>query len=259
MRSPCIAIGSVVLGLMGSNACGESLKVETPRGAVVDVILDTPEGKGPFPAVVLGPGGDYPMAQPAVAQTARQLVERGVAVFRFNWAYYTRDPQAGRPSKDFVLEVEDMTAVLNRARSDPRVAGDKLFIGGKSLGSLVAWNVFQSNKDLKAAVLLTPICSRVAEGSSAPVPTGDARYPGVASETRPLAFILGNQDHLCAAPLLYRFAAGTGSTSRVAVIAGDHSFEIPGLTGSAAAEAALRNTRLAGMLAADFIAGAARR
>ena len=259
MRSPCIAIGSVVLGRMVSNACSESLKVETPRGAVVDVIVDTPEGKGPFPAIVLGPGGDYPMAQPAVAQPARQLVEHGIAVFRFNWAYYTNDPKAGRPSKDFMLEVEDMTAVLNRARSDPRVSADKLFIGVKSLGSLVAWNVFQSNKDLKAAVLLTPVCSRIAEGSSVPVPTGDVRYPGVAVETRPLAFILGDQDHLCAAPLLYRFAAGTGSTSRVAVIAGDHSFEIPGLTGSAAAEATLRNTRLAGMIAADFIAGAARR
>ena len=109
-----------------------------------------------------------------------------------------------------------------------------------------------------AAVLLTPVCSRIAEGSSVPVPTGDVRYPGVAAETLPIAFILGDQDHLCAAPLLYRFAAGTGSTSRVAVIAGDHSFEIPGLTGSAAAEATLRNTRLAGMLAADFIAGIAR-
>ena len=259
MSRPYVAIGSLALGLIASNAFCESLKVETPRGAILDVILDLPEGSGPFPAIVLGPGGDYPMVQPALVQPARQLVERGVAVFRFNWAYYTKDPKAGRPSQDFVLEIEDMAAVLSRARSDPRIASDKLFIGGKSLGSLVAWKILQSNKDLKAAVFLTPICSSVAAGSSVPTPTGDVRYPGVASELRPLAFILGEQDPLCAVPLLYRFAAGTGSTSRVAVIAGDHAFEIPGLTGSAATESTLRNTSLAGMFAADFIAGIARR
>lgn len=259
MRSPCVVVSALVLGLIVQNASGESLKVETPRGVVLDVISDIPEGRGPFPAVVLGPGAAYPMALPALEQPARQLVERGVAVFRFNWAYYTNDPQTGRPSKDFVLEVEDMAAVLSKARSDPRIAADKLFVGGKSLGSIVAWKVLQSNKELKGALLLTPICSGVTDGSSAPAPTGDAGYPGVASEIRPLAFILGEQDPLCATPLLYRFAAGTGSRSRVAVVSGDHAFQIPGLAGSAAAEATLRNARLAGLFAADFVAEAARR
>jgi len=259
MRSPYVVISALVLGLIVQNASSESLKVETPRGAVLDVILDIPDGGGPFAAVVLGPGAAYPMALPALEQPARQLVERGVAVFRFNWAYYTKDPQAGRPSTDLVLEVEDMAAVLSKASSDPRIAVDKLFVGGKSLGSIVAWKVLRSNKQLKGALLLTPICSRATDGSSAPTPTGDAGYPGVAVEMRPLAFISGDQDPLCAAPLLYRFAAGTGMVSRVAVVAGDHAFQIPGLTGSDAAEATLRNARLAGVFAADFIAQAAKR
>jgi len=254
-----LAILALILGLVAQNASGESVKVETPRGAVLDVIADIPDGKGPFPAVVLGPGEAYPMALPALEQAARQLVERGVAVFRFNWAYYTKDSQAGRPSKDLVLELEDMTAVLSKARSDSRIAGDRLFVGGKSLGSIVAWRALQTSKELKGALLLTPICSRVAAGATAPTPTGDAVYPGVASETRPLAFILGEQDPLCAVPLLYRFVAGTGSTSRVAVVGGDHGFQIPGLTGAAATEATLRNARLAGVFAADFLAEAARR
>jgi dienelactone hydrolase len=259
MKSPYVAICCLVLGLITQAVSAESLKVDTPRGAVLDVISDIPDGKGPFPAVVLGPGQAYPMALPALEQPARQLVERGVAVFRFNWAYYTKDSQAGRPSRDLVLEVEDMTAVLSKARSDPRIAGDKLFVGGKSLGSIVAWRVLQANKELKGALLLTPICSRATEGSSTPTPQGDAVYPGVAAETRPLAFILGEQDPLCPAPLLYRFAAGTGATSRVAVVGGDHGFQIPGLGGSAGAEATLRNARLAAVFAADFVAEAARR
>ena len=258
MQIRYVAFSVFVLGLIVQNAFGESLKVETPRGAVLDVISDIPEGKGPFPAIVLGSGANYPMALPALEQPARQLVERGVAVFRFNWAYYTKDPQAGRSSTGLVLEVEDMTAVLNKARSDPRIAADKLFVGGKSLGSVVAWRVLQLNKEIKGALLLTPLCSRVIEGSTAPTPTGDAGYPGVAAELRPLAFILGEQDPQCAAPLLYRFAAGTGSTSRVAVVGGDHGFQIPGLTGNVAAEVTLRNARLAGVFAADFIAEAAR-
>lgn len=250
-----MAIGSLATGPTDSHTLCQTLKIGTPRGAIVDVLLDLPAGNGPFPAIVLGPGGDYAMVRPALAQAARQLVARGIAVFRFNWAYYTQE--AGHPSQDLALEVEDMAAVLSRARADPRIAGDKLFVGGKSLGSLVAWRLLQSNKDLRAAVMLTPICSSITEESSAPTPTGDARYPGAAAELRPLAFILGEQDPFCAVPLLYRFAAGTGSTSRVAVIAGDHSFEIPGLTASAATESTLRNTSLAGMFAADFIAGIA--
>lgn len=259
MQRSCIVSSAFVLALSVQNSSAEPLKMETPRGAVLDVIADFPEGKGPFPAVVLGSGEAYPMALPALDQPARQLVERGVAVFRFNWAYYTKAPQAGRPSKDLALEVEDMTAVLTKARSDPRIASDKLFVGGKSLGSIVAWKVLSSNKELKGALLLTPICSRVTEGSTSPTPTGDTLYPSVASETRPLAFILGEQDPLCAAPLLYRFVAGAGVTSRVAVVGGDHGFQIPGLTGPAAAEVTLRNARIAGIFAADFVAEAAKR
>jgi dienelactone hydrolase len=259
MKNRYVAIAVFAMGMIVQNVFGESLKLETPRGVVLDVISDVPDGKGPFPAVILGPGANYPMALPALEQPARQLLERGVAVFRFNWAYYTKDPQTGRSSTDLVLEVEDMTAVLNKARSDPRIAADKLFVGGKSLGSVVAWRVLRLNKELKGALLLTPLCSRVPDGSTEPTPTGDARYPGAPSETRPLAFILGEQDPQCAAPLLYRFAASTGSASRVAVVAGDHSFEIPGLTGNAAVEATVRNARLAGLFAADFIAEGARR
>ena len=52
---------------------------------------------------------------------------------------------------------------------------------------------------------------------------------------------------------------GTTNPQSKLDVAGDHTFQIPGLTGSAAAEATLRNARLAGVLAADFIAEAARR
>ena len=82
MQNRYVAIGVFMLGTIVPNVFGESLKVETPRGDVLDVISDIPDGKGPYPAVVLGPGTNYPMALPALEQPTQQLLERRFQVTR---------------------------------------------------------------------------------------------------------------------------------------------------------------------------------
>jgi hypothetical protein len=258
MRKLLSPFSALVLLLTAQAAGAQMLQVQTPRGVMLEVSADFPAGKGPFPAVVLAPGQGYPMTQAGIEQPARKLVERGVAVFRFNWAYYTKDAKEGRPSKDLTLEVEDMQAVLDRARGDARVAADKLFVAGKSLGSIVAWKLLRADPQLKGAVLFTPICSRRQPGSDTPLPVADSNYPELSVEARPIAFIVGDHDPLCLAPQLYRFAAGAKGPVRVAVVGGNHSFEDPALTGAAATAATQRNIELVAQLAADFVATAAR-
>lgn len=234
----------------------DPLSIDTPRGARVQAIADFPAGPGPFPAVVLAPGQAYPMDMPALVQPARHLVDQGIAVYRFDWAYSTRTPRGG-PAADLSLELEDLAAVVAAAQADPRVDRSKLAVGGKSLGSLVAWRAFSADKSLKSGLFLTPLCSRAAPGQPAPTAVAEQNYPGISAERRPLAFILGDHDPLCNPSVLYRFAANAAGPVRIAVTGGDHSFENRLLHGAAADRARARNIQAVALFAASFIADAA--
>ena len=72
-------------------------------------------------------------------------------------------------------------------------------------------------------------------------------------EKRPISFIAGEQDPLCAAPALYRFAAQAGGATRVSIVGGDHGFSDPKVTGTAGAELTQKNVRIVAELAADFM------
>lgn len=233
-------------------ALGDTAHTATPRGAQLEVVADFPAGAGPFPAVVLAPGQGYHLALPALAQTAQQLVAHGIAVYRFNWAYFSSNPKAGRPSDDLSNELEDLQSVLKMARAEPRVAQDKVSVGGKSLGSLVAWKALSSDPSLRTGVFLTPVCSRTSGAEAQDF--SDANYPGVTAERRPVLFVAGDRDPLCAPRVLYAFAARSHGNTHVAIIGGDHGFENKTLVESAAVDAARnRNISLLSHISASFI------
>jgi predicted alpha/beta-hydrolase family hydrolase len=229
----------------------------TPRGATLPLRAEFPSGAGPFPALILAPGQRYPMDRPILERVASAVLACGVAVVRFDWAYLAAP--AGQPSQGLVLEQEDMLAVLDWARRDAGLAGDRLFVGGKSMGSVVAWRLFAAQPRLLGALLLTPLCTRPAGAGEAALAVGSENYPGLGLEARPLFLLAGDRDPQCAAADLYRFAAQAAGPARVAVLGGDH-----GLIDGAGSEAGhdrseARNAELAGTLAADFIATLLRR
>jgi dienelactone hydrolase len=174
-------------------------------------------------------------------------------VYRFNWAYFTATPKPGSPSEDLSNELQDINAVLATAVAEPRVAKGKLSVGGKSLGSVVAWSALVKNSALQAGLFLTPVCSHTPEGQTKPVFLGEENYPGVASEKRPLLFVAGDKDPLCAPEMLYRFAANSGGPARVAIVGGNHGYENPSLTVESALEARDRNIDLVTRLATSFL------
>jgi pimeloyl-ACP methyl ester carboxylesterase len=184
-------------------------------------LADFPAGNGPFPALVFAPGQRYHMALPIPVQVARQATARGIAVFRFDWSA----PGA---------EADDLRAMLALVRKDPRVAPRNTWAGGKSLGSVLAWQLLAEESALRGAVLLTPLVTP-------PGGTADGPYPNVEQQARPLLFVSGEQDSLCEPAALYRFAARAPGPVRVAVLDGGHD-----LGGEAGAE-------LAGRLVADFL------
>ncbi|MDP2370012.1 alpha/beta family hydrolase [Rhodoferax sp.] len=232
----------------------DALTAITPRDAAVPVIADFPAGPGPFAAIVLAPGQGYHMALPALEQTALRLVAQGIAVYRFNWAYFSGPTKGGAPSDDLSKELEDLRTVLALARAEPRVNPTQLSVGGKSLGSIVAWRAFAADASLRSGLFLTPVCSHVPKGQSIPVDVADENYPHITQERRPMAFIAGDRDPLCAPAVLYRLAAKAGTTPRVAIVGGDHGFGNRALTGDAATQAEARNVATVAQLVSDFLA-----
>jgi hypothetical protein len=197
------------------------------------------------------------MALPAMESTARALAEQGFAVFRFNWTYFMAEPRR-QPSPNLSAEAQDLQAVIAAARAHERVDARSVSVGGKSLGSVVAWRSFAMDPQLRSALLLTPVCSRVPRGETNPKPEAKENYPGLESERRPTLWIAGDSDPLCSTTVLYNFAATGHQVTRVAVVGGDHSFENKSLPTAEAEAFRTRNLQSVSTLAVGFVAEVSR-
>jgi acetyl esterase len=231
---------------------GAGTRAATPSGAVIELIEEHPVGAGPFPAVVLASGSGYDMRQPILERVAHALVAAGVGVIRFDWAYHVRDPQHGQQSADRAAEIEDLTTALALARKAPWVDPRRIAVGGKSLGSIIAWRVLRQEPDLRGALLLTPVCSpKPSDPPSSPIVDGN--YPGLRAETRPTAWILGKADPACATSVLYQYLANAGGGTQVDVLRGDHTFSEGSRADRGSATAVNeRSLDLVARLSADF-------
>lgn len=253
MRPSKFIFALVSTNLVALSALAQNVAVVKADGLRLSVITDFPPGEGKHPAIVLAPGQGYHMTLPVMEATARALTEQGIAVFRFNWAYFTAEPK-GQPSDDLSKELQDLQAVLAAARKHPRVKAQNLSVGGKSLGSVVAWRTFIADSQLQSALLLTPICSRVPKGETLPRSEGKENYPGFEAERRPTLWISGDKDPLCAPSALYGLAGTSAGAARVAIVGGDHSYENRALPPASADAALNRNLAAVSALAASFVA-----
>jgi predicted alpha/beta-hydrolase family hydrolase len=255
LRTPLFC--AALLLLSAANAHAQATSVKRNDGVEVSAIIDLPMGTGKVPAVVLAPGQGYHMTLPAMELTARALAEQGFAVFRFNWTYFTAEPRR-QPSPDLSVETQDLLAVIAAARAHARVDERTISVGGKSLGSVVAWRTFVADSRLRSALLLTPVCSRVPRGETVPKPEARENYPGLESERRPSLWIAGDSDTLCSTSVLYTFAATGPRATRVAVVGGDHSFENRTLSVSDAEAFRAKNLLSVSTLAVGFVSEVSR-
>lgn len=253
MRPLKVVFTVVTSTLFSIPARSEEVTINNADGVRLEARVDFPTGQGPFPAIVLAPGQAYPMNFPALEATTRSLTAQGIAVFRFNWAYFTAQPR-GQPSDDLSNELRDLQAVLSAARKSPKVQAKNLSVGGKSLGSIVAWQALAADLSLRSALLLTPICSRVPRGETLPRSETQVNYPAFETERRPTLSISGDRDPLCAPPILYRLAAASTGAARAAIVGGDHGYENRALPPTAADAARTRNIAAVSALAASFVA-----
>ena len=54
-----------------------ALTVGGAHAESTNLVVDYPEGAGPFPAVVMAPGQGYHLALPAMSESAKALVQHG--------------------------------------------------------------------------------------------------------------------------------------------------------------------------------------
>lgn len=122
---------------------------------IVDVVAHYPEARGPRPAIIILPGQSYHKELRLVRGLAEFAAKNGFVVLRFDWSFFYN--KEGEPSKNLAQERADVAAVLKFAQESPRVQQNRIYLVGKSLGSVVAANFFVDHGSLRALVLLTPL------------------------------------------------------------------------------------------------------
>jgi predicted alpha/beta-hydrolase family hydrolase len=213
-----VAVGAVGLSL-GRGARAEEpaakvevVKVSTPRGATFEASLHTP-AMANGTAVVLAPGQGYHRELPILKRSAEALAAAGFTALRFDWAYTAAK---GNASEDLSAEREDLEAAIARARALPGVT--KVVVGGKSLGSVVAFSrALEKSDDLAGLLLLT---FPLHEPGGRPRP-GVERFGEAAV---PTLVVQGDRDPLGSLMALYDVASQAKHAPRVVVVPGDHSY-----------------------------------
>ena len=184
----------------------------------LNLSVQSPEGKGPFPCVIICPGRGYHMDLPLIKDLADAAVKEGFVAVRFNWTFFI---EKTNPSRDGKQELGNIETVLALTKLMPAIDSTKVYLAGKSLGSLYAYAVFQDRPELKGCLLLTPIIPDSTAGAE--------YYPDLQSEFRKVVFILGSEDfHNCRLNNLYHYLAGCKASIPVVALAGGHSFNQAG-------------------------------
>lgn len=201
------------------------LSLRTPRGTDVHVILHRTTTNQHRSTLVLAPGQSCNYKNNLFEAIGAEGEKSDVAVIRFEWSYCNNPKAQERvPSDDLSNEIEDFQTVLTFAKNFNFGDQTKIIIGGKSLGSLVSYQVFAKETSLRSLLLLTPVCTYKPDPQSAPASCAEENYPNIGTETRPILFALGNQDPLCALPMLFDYLKITkGNVTALAGI-GDHGF-----------------------------------
>lgn len=215
--------------LMSASALAvTSEKITTPRGAQLEVTVH--EAGPKKPTIIVAPGQSCNSKGPIFETLGKNGALAGFTVVRFEWAYCLKDPTQPIPSDNLKNEIEDYAAVLKYAQALPSVDADKIILAGKSLGSIVAYSVFQATANAKALILLTPICSYTTDENNNPLPEPqrvcEESYPGLKKDTRPVMMTMGDRDSLCILNVLFDYLKDSAGNIQVSVAGGDHGFRL---------------------------------
>jgi predicted esterase len=222
----------------------ENKTINTPRGSDVEITIHS-SSTTKKPTIIVAPGQSCNSKGPLFETLGVKGSLENFTIVRFEWAYCLKDPSKPIPSDNLANEIEDFKTVMAYAISNPAVDAEKIIIAGKSLGSVVAYSVFQSTPSAKGLVLLTPLCTYTTDDNGNPLPTPlqvcEENYPLMKKDSRPIYMTMGDRDSACIVNVLFDYLKDSQGNVLVNVAGGDHGFRVKKLDGTIDAVKTQRN------------------
>ncbi|MGH7672251.1 MAG: alpha/beta hydrolase family protein [Gemmatimonadales bacterium] len=166
---------------------------------------------------VLAHGAGAGMRHPFMERIAQALATRGVATFRYEFAYM--EQKKGRPDPPAVAQARVRDAVLAAARAAP---GLPLLAGGKSFGG-------RMTSQAQAEEPLPGVRGLVFLGFPLHPPgrPGTARAGHLSDVHVPMLYLQGTRDEFAGLDLLRPVVASLGDRATLHLVeGGDHSFKV---------------------------------
>jgi len=214
--------------------------LKTPRGNLIKLDIYNP---GLQSVLLLGPGQGCSPRLDMYNAIASEAKTNGFTVVRLYWGYCISDPQNGNPSDDLSSEKEDFLTALGYIRDNLKFIDTNIFVGGKSLGTFVSFEIFTSQKSLQALVMLTPVCTDSTTNTQSHKNVFSENYPNLGSESRPVLLAQGNADPLCDVIHFQDFLKDKGNNFIPLVVKGNHGFGIQNPDGQLNAELGAKNLK----------------
>lgn len=186
----------------------------------VSALWDKP--RGATAALVLAHGAGAGMTHKHMEATSDGLVARGIAVFRYNFAYMDRGSK--RPDNPPVAHAAVRAAVAHAKK----LAGDlPLFAGGRSFGARMTSQA-QAVDPLPAIKGLVYFAWPLHPAGK----PGTDRAEHLAAVKLPMLFLQGSADELAETKLLKPVVASLGKRAKLHLVdQADHSFHVPAKSG----------------------------
>jgi len=205
----------------------------------VSAVVDRPEGR-PSALLALAHGAGAGIEHDFMAAVAHALVDRSVAVLRYNFPYIEA---GGWPPDRAPAATATVDAVLARAVEEAGELSDggappALFAGGKSFGGRMTSTAFAEG------VVADEVAARVHGIVFLAFPLHPARKPArkraahLDRVDHPMLFLQGTRDALASLDLLEPVVEELGERARLHLVEGaDHGFHVPTRSGRTDAEA----------------------
>lgn len=195
-----------------------SLRIDD--ATTVSALWDKP--RGATSVLVLAHGAGAGMTHKHMEATSDGLAARGVAVFRYNFAYMDRGSK--RPDNPPVAHAAVRAAVAHAKK----LAGDlPLFAGGRSFGARMTSQAqaLEALPGVKGLVYFAwPLHPAGKPGTD--------RAEHLASVKLPMLFLQGSADELAVTDLLKPVVAKLGKRAKLHLVDhADHSFHVPAKSG----------------------------